>query len=714
MKQLISDEKFLHYFDLLRPSMKEASQAFRKGNVHSAALLVARNASEGAIRGVIDSAEIERTSDLIKKLLPRAIDIELETAELLTLENIPSPESLEPKKDARLGYRARYARNRGNDSLICGMLFAITRDRTWADHGIRMALRGTQEMIILKDIETPPAYYWHPYATKELHWSNAMHQVRFWLEALPFLDSGISDEDRLYWMKAIVIGAEYLFKANQHEIPFNLTLNPLLPVFQVATAFPTLKFSSQWISVIQDRLERDFSTIPFSTPDGYTREGASYHNVNTRLLILSYLCASRGLNIEIPSLRKVCESAFAVQALFLCPDGSPWLIGDSNPRAHHEHWQDGHESLHLGAALFNRPEWKMMAGSCASTEPEMYNAWLMGVEGLQRWSEWPKISLESRNWKNAHAPKSCFHALRIGKGTEAHAGFLSFGMEHNHAHHDKGQALIYGYGRKLLSDPGYQYDLSINLSSHGAPAVIRRIPLGPRTDFIDHAKTLYCLEEKQISLAACSHSLYENHIVQRTLAMISPWGETGEVFWLIWDQISWKHGWPGDGNEPFEMTETVFPFQAPSSIAQISKDGFSVWSQYEGLDGPPYSQGAPSRRDLAEMHEQSDSDANIQITGLKSQRGAWDIILREGMTAASGSGAWPTPVAVFRWRGHLPHVASYVLIPYRGLRDKPFAPVTGETQDCGLHAEVELVSGKILIDLNDLTSEKPKFTLKVL
>lgn len=706
--------------------MREAKALADKGDVHAAALSAARNATEGPTPGAIHGRDVEATRNAINKHAPNALAVELARAEMLLRKEIPREDDMGYADNCRLGIHARTGKRRGNDALTFALLYATTRDKKWAEHAITAGLTlaakiepmpcGPRSSVENAEGEAAryPSYDWHPHASGHLGHDIA-HQLQYWMQAWALLQDAISDEDRLTWMKKIVLGARDRLLANRYEINFNLTYHPLLPSLQVAAAFPALREAGEWINITLDRIERDFSAAPFSTTDGYTREGTGYHNVNTRLLTVSYLTTLRGLKRDVPALRKAAENAMAMQELFLCPDGSIWLLGDSATHGHHEHWHDAHESLHLGAAIFNRPEWKVMTGSLAGTEPELLNLWLMGSEGIERWAKMPAANVKTRTFTNAHAPTATFHVLRSGAGIDGHAGILCFGMEHNHAHHDKGQVLLYGLGRHLLSDqghPGYGHgDMVAGYSPkvHGVATPIRRTPMGPRTDYADYARSLGKFEDDKVSVALGEHDYYENHIVQRALALISPWGRnSAEAFWLVWDLIKWKRGWPGTGNVPFEMVDTIFPFHAPGCGAAISKDGRSTWSQYDGPEGMPFVQRGPMRSELREGNELSDSDANLQITRLSTtgSGAAWDVQIRPGQTAACGVAGVPRPLAAYRWRGWLPHIASYALIPYRGVRQDEFAQVAGECDKDSIKSTVQLPRGKVEVTVAGLSSGK--------
>jgi len=706
----VSDQAFVDQFDLDRPAMAEARSLVGRGRVHEAALAVARLAPEGPVRGAIGGAEVAATRERILRLMPGAVDLERDTAALLVAGQVPSREELGYVEDYRIGLRARAARRRGNDALICALLHAVTGERQWAGAAVEMGLARARRIAPHDDVEFPAAYSWHPRSSAEADHADDLC-VQYWMLAWPILHEAMADEQRLAWMKVIVRTARDRLKANRREAPHNLTLHGLVPALQVAAAFPALREAPAWREILADRMARDFSALPFITPDGYAREGGSYQNVNARLLLLAHLTMRRGFGGELEPLRRAAANACNVQAMLLAPDGSTWVIGDGGYPMHHEHWQDAHEALHVGAAVFGRPEWKAQAGSVAGIGPELLNAFLMGPDGLDRWEAFPAPDPARRVHASAHAASSGFHVLRSGRGWDAHAGVLWFGTEHNHAHHDKGQALIYGLGRHLISDPGFtgyaarEWGDLRSERVHAMACPIRRTPVGPRTDYADLAVSLGHWRDEHVQVAMGESLYYENHVIRRALALVTPWGPEGEAFWVFWDRVSWKRGWPGDGNEPFDMIDTSFPFNAPACGAAISADGRSAWSLYDGPEGAPFTADAPPRSEIAAAHERHDSDANIQVIRLTPDPAElWDLQIVSGVSTQPGGGAWPRPVALFRWRGRLPHLAAYVLVPFRGLRQTPHAEAEGTAGPDGVTCRVSLPAGAVDVRLSGLAA----------
>jgi len=361
--------------------------------------------------------------------------------------------------------------------------------------------------------------------------------------------------------------------------------------------------------------------------------------------------------------------------------------------------------------LFDRPDFKTMAGSTAGTGVELLNAYLMGSAGLDRWAAMPATDIQRRSLASAHADKSVFHVLRCGRGPDAHAGILCLGTEHNHAHHDKGQALIYGLGRHLITDPGVFYDQSDvdgvgqmrSSRIHAMACPIRRSPTGPRTDFGDLAVSLGRYQDQQLQVAMGQSLYYENHLVRRALALVTPWGPEAEAFWLVWDRVSWKRPWPAPCNEPLDMIDTSFPFNVPGGSAKIAADGRSVWSLYDGPDGKPFAPDAPPPNVICQAEERHDSDANIQVIRLGDDPAElWDVRISSGSSSQPGGKLWPRPVALFRWRGRMPHVVAYVLCPFRGVRDEPYASAVGQATPDGLQCRIILPAGIVTVKIDGL------------
>jgi hypothetical protein len=251
---------------------------------------------------------------------------------------------------------------------------------------------------------------------------------------------------------------------------------------------------------------------------------------------------------------------------------------------------------------------------------------------------------------------------------------------------------------------------------HGVAAIIRRTPMGPRTDFTDHVRHLAAVRTAHASLAMAEHHYYENHLIQRALVLVSPWGaedEARDAFWLIWDRVAWRRGWPGPAPEIQEIIETAFPFHAPGCGAVVCDGGRSIVSRYDGPDGAPFKGDGPTRAQMREAYRYADSDANLQVTRLDTpgHPATWDAVVRSSPTNTCGGPFVDRPMGLFRWRGRLEHHAAYVLVPFRGLRDTVAAAVDGRADGDGLSAQVLMPGGAVHVALRGLRTLAPSITV---
>jgi hypothetical protein len=287
--------------------------------------------------------------------------------------------------------------------------------------------------------------------------------------------------------------------------------------------------------------------------------------------------------------------------------------------------------------------------------------------------------------------------LKAGKGVnDAAHGLLNAALSHNHGHFDCLSISIFGLGRELISDSGtITYDIvyQARQEEERAHAVCRLGHLrqrGPRHISTDTV-TLKLLEESKcgrIKLAMAEHRLIESHILRRALILCLPEGdETGNGFWIVWDRL--VHADTKDGTEPpatrnapapARVTETLFPLHAPGGRAMVK--GLSGWSLHSPDDIPIKlidRKPAPfTCAQACEALECVENDANIQVTAipLADTDATEDVNAEEGFCTQLSFPAL-RPVLSFKWRGHIPHEAAYVLAPFRGIVETPPFEISG-------------------------------------
>jgi hypothetical protein len=229
------------------------------------------------------------------------------------------------------------------------------------------------------------------------------------------------------------------------------------------------------------------------------------------------------------------------------------------------------------------------------------------------------------------------------------------------------------------------------------------------------------------------HDLYETLRIRRTVCLVDAGavlktrgkGRGGlhpddvPVFWLVVDRVERSYRYPG-GTQPQEFLETYFHFNAPQTPLGCDRKTLTAWSRFD-LDGAkllryaPTDSGFKGRRqrvpleDYLRACEDVTSDANLQVTAVSPQRDNYitDMRLFEGFTGEY-HGRVKRPVLAYRWRGSLPFDSAYVLVPFRGVRSKPYAKVAGHWGRTGdLSVTVGLPQGTVRVSAKGLGGKKP-------
>ncbi len=106
------------------------------------------------------------------------------------------------------------------------------------------------------------------------------------------------------------------------------------------------------------------------------------------------------------ALRRNSAAAFEFVAATLRPDGGTFLVGDASGASPWEPETHPCHLLHLGAALFDRPDWKARAGNVRGTRPRTCLFFLMGLEAYSRWRAMPQPDVRGRTHSPAAFPDS--------------------------------------------------------------------------------------------------------------------------------------------------------------------------------------------------------------------------------------------------------------------------------------------------------------------
>lgn len=714
-----SDAAFVALFDLEHPELKGAKSA--------QAIVKALGARP--LRAYLEEREAAALGKQIAKDDPQAAAPLRKLVELAAKHDekhngLASGEAY--LEAVEFHHESGHYSGRGRGWYWLGQLYALTGEKRWAEQAAAL-LREQPSMQPVPENSGEddflPILPWHPNCPN-VNALNVAHIVQNMTVALPMLWPGFDEAARRHAAAYLARQAEIFYRGYLTDPAYNIPFHGLVAMFGVSALFPQLKGARKW-KALMDKLVGEGG--PYVVPNiasqhGYLGEGLGYQQVNTFLLSRCLMLYERGIEGgRAPEpLRKEVEMAYAFAAGNVRPDGSSFLIGDHSMRCAHEHEIEYHEVLHLGAALFNRPEWKARAGGVRGTTPPVLLRFLMGAEGYARWKAMPAPDLAGRSHAHASFPDSGFFHLRAGRGVERSChGLLNASVAMNHGHHDVLGVTIFGQGRELISDSGRLPYTTLGNALQQAPhahAALRLghlMPRGPRHSSIKAVtlKRFAASPDGRLQIALGEHRLIEDHVHRRALILLLPHGaEGGDGLWLVWDRL--VHTDSRDGTEPpvgrtlqapARVYETTFPLHAPGGSAQVS--GLDAWSKHAPGDRlratDKKEASAITCAMAAHAEESSESDANIQVSALpRLQPGAtMDCEAQDGFIAFSEISS-ARPVLSFKSRGLLPFESAFALLPFRGIAEQaPWAAEGGWAgKDGSFEAVIRARDSKLLPD----------------
>lgn len=292
-----------------------------------------------------------------------------------------------------------------------------------------------------------------------INWASSLElsfRVIAWLWALHlFADAkALTPEFATRVLKSLIAQGRHIETYLSHYFSPNTHLTgEALGLFYLGVALPELRRAEHWRQLgLHILLEQ----LPVHVRrDGVYFEQASYYHRYTTDFYTHLLLLSRASGIALPPLVEEKLSALHEHLLWITrPDGSSTFYGDddggrtvmlSARRA-----ADFRDTLATGAALFQRPDWKFVAGEAA-----IETLWLMGVEGLQAFDNLVAKAPPTR--QKAFAD-SGYYVLRDGWTPESSYLFIDCGvhgvLNGGHAHSDALSFEFAAGGTTWLVDPG--------------------------------------------------------------------------------------------------------------------------------------------------------------------------------------------------------------------------------------------------------------------
>ena len=292
-----------------------------------------------------------------------------------------------------------------------------------------------------------------------INWASSL-EIAFrsmsWLWAFYFFKNSPSMPQQTYQraLKFLYLNARHLesylstyFSPNTH-----LT-GEALGLFYLGTLLPEFKEAGRWQQLGRDIL---IEQLPVHVrPDGVYFEQSSYYHRYTTDFYIHFMLLARANNVELP--KQVEDYVGLLLDHLMCitrPDGTTPLFGDDDggrlAMLDVRPGNDFRATVAVGAALFNRGDYKFVAGDAAE---ELL--WLMGVDGLDKFDA---IDARQPSQTSKAFHDGGYFVMRDGWTTESNYLLFDCGphgsLACGHAHADALAFDLAANGRTVLVDPG--------------------------------------------------------------------------------------------------------------------------------------------------------------------------------------------------------------------------------------------------------------------
>lgn len=292
-----------------------------------------------------------------------------------------------------------------------------------------------------------------------LNWISSLeiaYRAISWLWALHFF------KDSQHLTPALLLRAlKYLYLHARHLETFLSTYSSpnthltgeALGLFYLGTLLPEFERAASWRekgrSILLDELDRHVLS------DGVYFERASYYHRYTTDFYAHLLILSERNGQEIPAkLVAKLQSLLDHLMHITRPDGTtPYISDDDGGRLmmlDEREAKDFRATLSTGAALFNRADYKYVAGEAAEE-----TCWLLGSRGLRTFEQ---LASHPPAQLSQAFPEGGYYVMRDGWTREANYLLLDCGphgtLNCGHAHADALSFDMAARGRTLLVDPG--------------------------------------------------------------------------------------------------------------------------------------------------------------------------------------------------------------------------------------------------------------------
>lgn len=296
-----------------------------------------------------------------------------------------------------------------------------------------------------------------------INWASSL-EVAFraisWLWALYFFKDSpaLTSETFLRICKFLYLNARHLetFLSTYFSPNTHLT-GEALGLFYLGTLLPEFKESTRWrkagLQILFEQLPRHVQ------PDGvYFEQSSYYHRYTTDFYLHLRLLLSANQQPVPPELDEKLRLLLDHLMYITRPDGTTPLFGDDDGgrliTLSHPASNDFRATLSVGAAIFERGDYKLVAGGIAED-----TLWLLGPAGVARMDQVTAIEPERQS---VAFPDGGYYVMRDGWTTKSNYLLFDCGPHGTdncgHAHADALSFELAVHGKTMLVDPGtYTY-----------------------------------------------------------------------------------------------------------------------------------------------------------------------------------------------------------------------------------------------------------------
>jgi hypothetical protein len=291
-------------------------------------------------------------------------------------------------------------------------VWELSRQQFLVDLGKAWFITGDRESVAAMQALVRSWIAGNPYATG-VNWACALEpafRVFSWLWSYHLTLDAIDDDFHAEWLEALIDHGRFIeTHLELYSSPYNHLVAEAAALYGLAASLPETAHAARWrakaLDVLVGRLPQQFYA-----DGGSVEQSTFYHHATIGFYLFAALIG-RAANDDFPApVWAAIEHGLEYSLALAQPDGFTPPIGgadDGKPiRMEHLPFWDFRPYLAMGAVLFNRPDFKAVAGRFYEDA-----LWMLGTAGLESFDAMP----ESRPTAMLSTlPASGYFVLRSG------------------------------------------------------------------------------------------------------------------------------------------------------------------------------------------------------------------------------------------------------------------------------------------------------------